>query len=331
MKVHDLTHLWEQTPDKPTLKTLYLAAEGRAQATVFMRTPYNCNHLLSQGQAWSQAGYDVIMQDVRGRYGSDGSWEPYTHEAQDGHATLELLQTQGLLQEQLVLSGSSYGAHCALELARQPLALKQVHLAAVIAMVPALGLWETAHHPDGRPRLYNRIGWWLEHGSGRTSTAPLAPRVLRELTEQAEKEGVLSLLDTDYFAEKAHLSQQWQKLWKAPALTPKHWQQATAPLLLVGGLQDFFAQDTLKLAETYPAPLASLWGDWGHDLGTELPPNHPVRQGLKKAGGLFTPLNTWLTAACTGTPFSGHQLLESQQGRWRATELSELGSLVKGQ
>lgn len=32
-----------------------------------------------------EAGYACVMQDCRGRNDSDGAWEPYIHEADDGH------------------------------------------------------------------------------------------------------------------------------------------------------------------------------------------------------------------------------------------------------
>jgi len=31
-------------------------------------------------------GYNVVSQDCRGRFDSEGDFEPYVHEAEDGHA-----------------------------------------------------------------------------------------------------------------------------------------------------------------------------------------------------------------------------------------------------
>jgi putative CocE/NonD family hydrolase len=34
-------------------------------------------------------GYIVFLQDVRGRYTSDGEWYPFLHESEDGYDTIE--------------------------------------------------------------------------------------------------------------------------------------------------------------------------------------------------------------------------------------------------
>lgn len=58
---------------------------------LLIRTPYNKSW---QGLKWSiftekdyfpQYGYIVVIQDVRGRYASDGEFFPFRNEAQDGY------------------------------------------------------------------------------------------------------------------------------------------------------------------------------------------------------------------------------------------------------
>src|SRR5262249_58520697 len=37
----------------------------------------------------ARAGYIVVIQDVRGRFRSEGEWRPFHHEAADGYDTVE--------------------------------------------------------------------------------------------------------------------------------------------------------------------------------------------------------------------------------------------------
>ena len=56
------------------------------------RTPYNksgSGHENDFAREAASRGYIVIMQDVRGRYTSEGEWYPFIHEAEDGYDTVE--------------------------------------------------------------------------------------------------------------------------------------------------------------------------------------------------------------------------------------------------
>ncbi|MGA0565511.1 CocE/NonD family hydrolase [Ancylobacter sp. VNQ12] len=60
---------------------------------LLQRTPYNKRFAQTgvyQHPSWyARQGYVVVVQDVRGRYASDGEFYPYRHEAADGAATIE--------------------------------------------------------------------------------------------------------------------------------------------------------------------------------------------------------------------------------------------------
>lgn len=65
-------------------------AEGR-YPVLLMRTPYDKNnHWAGEFPAQAAAaGYVVIIQDVRGRYASEGEWYPFKNESTDGYDTVE--------------------------------------------------------------------------------------------------------------------------------------------------------------------------------------------------------------------------------------------------
>ena len=53
-------------------------------------------------------GYAVVVQDVRGRYGSDGEFVPYRHEGKDGYDTIEWAAAQPWSDGQVGTFGLSY-------------------------------------------------------------------------------------------------------------------------------------------------------------------------------------------------------------------------------
>src|SRR5258708_2191594 len=61
-------------------------ADGK-YPVLLQRTPYDKNNTRSFGMKAAARGYVVIVQDVRGRFTSEGEWYPFRHELQDGYDT----------------------------------------------------------------------------------------------------------------------------------------------------------------------------------------------------------------------------------------------------
>ena len=56
---------------------------------LLQRTPYNKSGGAAFGFKAAASGYVVIIQDVRGRYTSEGEWYTFKHESNDGYDTVE--------------------------------------------------------------------------------------------------------------------------------------------------------------------------------------------------------------------------------------------------
>lgn len=276
---------------------------GQPQGTILIRTPYGRGQYGAQAGAWQRAGYDVVVQDVRGRYGSTGEWHPYSREGDDGVATAISLARAGLLRGPLVLAGASYDAHCALEAARSlETSGSAIRAAAVVAMVPALGLFETAKNPDGTPRLTDRIGWWHMHGFGRESAPPLAPAELERRCRIAMEQGTEQLVHDAEYGPGARAA--WARLWSAPRTDLRtRYGTRNTPLLLVSGQNDYFAGEALALAAAWSGGrTALLWGPWGHRLAADL--DAGTAGELRAQGGLMARIQDFLASARNGTPAS---------------------------
>ena len=61
--------------------------------TLLERTPYDRRGGAQQARDLAAAGYVVIKQDVRGRFESQGEFNPFRNEALDGYDTVEWAAT----------------------------------------------------------------------------------------------------------------------------------------------------------------------------------------------------------------------------------------------
>ena len=83
-------------------------AAGRFPA-VLERTPYNKNASSTLTNALVTHGYAVVVQDVRGRYASEGRWRPVRDDPRDGFDTAKWIGEQPWFDGNLGTMGSSYG------------------------------------------------------------------------------------------------------------------------------------------------------------------------------------------------------------------------------
>ncbi len=81
---------------------------------ILQRTPYNklgANMVLS-AKYFARNGYAVVLQDVRGRFESEGEWYPFANEGPDGVETLEWIRSQPWCDGRVATMGLSYSACC---------------------------------------------------------------------------------------------------------------------------------------------------------------------------------------------------------------------------
>lgn len=76
--------------------------------TILIRTPYGRAASLSGEEWYAKRGYVVMSQDVRGRGGSDGEWDPLVYERKDGKDTLDWIVTQPWSDGKVGMIGGSY-------------------------------------------------------------------------------------------------------------------------------------------------------------------------------------------------------------------------------
>lgn len=69
---------------------VYLPSSNPQQhGAILIRTPYNKNPLSLFGKIWAQNGWPIIIQDMRGRFASQGEDTIFRDDHTDGPDTLE--------------------------------------------------------------------------------------------------------------------------------------------------------------------------------------------------------------------------------------------------
>lgn len=136
---------------------VYRPAPAGKYPTLVVRTPYGVQRdgVHQTMTKFAQRGYSVVMMDNRGRYESDGKWDPFRFEAQDGYDTIEWAAKQDFSNGKVGLQGGSYLGHVQWAAAsQQPPSL--------VAMFPSLAstnIYANWITHGGAFRLSFNYGW----------------------------------------------------------------------------------------------------------------------------------------------------------------------------
>ena len=99
---------------------------------VLVRTPYGIKRQAGYGHRFSEQGYVVAIQDVRGSSDSEGECWLWVHEREDGYDAVEWLAAQDWSTGKIGMIGGSYGGWVPLAAAVE----KPPHLVTIVSRVP---------------------------------------------------------------------------------------------------------------------------------------------------------------------------------------------------
>jgi len=155
---------------------LYLPDTSGQVPTILVRTPYGRTRDW-EARAWirlfAAAGYAVVVQDMRGRWGSGGTFAPWVHAGVDGAATLDWIVSQSWSDGQVGTIGCSASGEAQWPLAAlaHPAHRAMVALGSGGAAGELEGLWNSfGLWEGGIYTLATAFGWFTQAG-GKTSEA----------------------------------------------------------------------------------------------------------------------------------------------------------------
>jgi uncharacterized protein len=80
--------------------------------TVLIRMPYGKQesfcYMPTIGRYWARKGYACVIQDVRGKWSSEGRWNPFVNERDDGYDTISWVVAQRWSDGKVGMTGESY-------------------------------------------------------------------------------------------------------------------------------------------------------------------------------------------------------------------------------
>ena len=162
-------------PDGVRLSADLFVPDGEGPfPTILARTPYDNGRpdLVDRARALADAGYLVVLQDIRGRFDAEGAYDPFRHDADDGFATQEWIGAQPWSNGRIGMWGSSYGGWVQWSSATRG----SRHLTAITPRVMATNLHRGLVYRGGALNLGVLLTWGLRT-SARTVPEPRGPRL----------------------------------------------------------------------------------------------------------------------------------------------------------
>ena len=200
-----------------------------------------------------EAGYVIVAQDTRGRFASEGEFEPFVHEVEDGADAITWAASQPWSSGQVGMFGVSYQGLTQWQAAReQPAALR------AIAPSQSPG-WHVYPYQGGAFLLGVALGWATDVAMEEVQRRVGQGRATRaELEEMRQASGDLPalfrrlpLVDVPllqgrapyYFDWLAHptLDEYWRTL-----IQEEFYEQVTVPALTIAGWYDHFQREDLE-------------------------------------------------------------------------------------
>lgn len=246
---------------------------GEVGGTLLVRCPYGRGFpfALVFGRMYAARGYRVILQSVRGTFGSAGVFEPMVNEAADGADTVAWLRTQPWFTGSFGTIGLSYLGFTQWALLADP----PPELAASVITVGPHDLYQSTWG-TGSFALNDFLGW--SHLMAHQEDRPRIRAGVHQLTAQRKVKRAAAGRPLGTAGRKLlGDGSAWYESWvEHPDADDPFWdvlrhpaalEQSRVPVLLLGGWQDLFLDQTLaqyRALRDRGAEVAMTIGPWTH-------------------------------------------------------------------
>jgi uncharacterized protein len=177
----------------------YYPPQPSPQPTLLMRQPYGreiASTVVYAHPVWfARQGYNVVIQDVRGRGDSEGEFYPFRNEGADGADTIAWLRARPESNGRIGMYGFSYqGMTQLLAAAEQPEGLQ-----CISPGMTACDLYHGWFYHGGALRLASTLGWGLQ-----LLKEDARRKQLREASDRLEQSWAHLSLQTSVLPVRAH-------------------------------------------------------------------------------------------------------------------------------
>lgn len=246
------------------------------------RTPYSREDpdIVSTARFFARHGYAVALQDVRGRFDSEGEWYPFAEEAEDGVDTVEWLGSRPWSNGSVGTFGLSYSGsvqHALASLAPTP-------LAAMFVAEGTSNYHTTAMRQGGAMELrFLAYAFWMASESPQALADPsLRAAVLEQMDEIHSLLDRLPLKPGTTVLRHFPLIERWvldvlthgsyDDYWKQRGYSAEEYydEHSDVPIYFLSGWYDTYPRAATDNFVAFGARMSSrmrlILGPWLHDI-----------------------------------------------------------------
>jgi len=261
---------------------VFLPPDHARLPTILERTPYGKGAEITPNyQAFVDRGYAVVVEDVRGRYASEGVFRPLEQEPSDGDDTLNWIARQSWSDGKIGMIGGSYRGIVQWKVA----VLGNPHLKAIFPVVSGDDEYrDRFYSPGGAMKLGHRLEWMAENQKAPGYHPDFGKYTLHLPLRTADIAATGWISD---MFRKAVAHPAFDSFWQAISVR-EQLSKVRIPVFAVGGWYDNFVESDL---DAYAALHKTsglnriLVGPWPHNMsipfeGADFGPDsmQPIRQ-----------------------------------------------------
>lgn len=246
---------------------VFLPSESGRFPTILVRTPYNKGEDLTPNfRAFVDHGYAMVVEDARGRYASEGVFDPFGQEPKDGNDTLNWIARQPWSDGKIGMLGGSY-----LGIVQWKAALlNNPHLKAIAPVVSGSDDYRDRYYSTGGAmQLGHRLLWMSENLRAPGYMPPSFATFVRILPLRAADLSATGQRCSIFQTVLDHPS--FDAFWRTMS-TREHLSQIHIPVFSVGGWYDSFVESDLAafsaLRKTSNLDRIVI-GPWPHNMSVK--------------------------------------------------------------
>ena len=301
---------------------IFRPKDAERHPVILMRSPYGKpDEKFGDGKRYPAAGYAMVLEDCRGRGKSEGAWDPFRYDQEDGFDTQEWIGQQPWCNGEIGTAGGSYLGWT--QWASAPGANR--YLKCMMPMVPFADVFQDIAYPGGAFQLALLMGWGTSVGGIQLNPTQMQTAFqylpLRTFGDQFEKKVPYLNAWVEHHT--------YDDYWKQRGIDGRH-RDITVPILNVGGWYDIFSKTTVDLVNRVRAVSRDLkarrnqfviMGPWAHGVGVRQVGEIDFGEEAKlNLGELqFQWFEYWLKGRATGVEnWPALKIFVMGENRWRA-------------
>ena len=232
---------------------VYRPAKEGKYPVIVSRTPYSTERYpryYASAVYFSRRGYVYVYQDVRGRHESEGKWEPFRDDIEDGYDTIEWAAKQPWSNGKVGMEGGSYLGQVQWRAAQAT----PPHLETIFPRVASTSIYHDWITVNGGWRLAFNFGWGPVRQESRIMqntgphTMPGGPEGISydKVVWRLPLKGMQGLVGRNAQFYKDWLAHpDYDDYWRKVSVE-EHFDEINVPVHTMGGFFDMFAQGTLR-------------------------------------------------------------------------------------